>query len=475
MTVTGTRRQLSALLTGHKLFLKIFLWFWLMLLGILGGFLFAPRLTRFHEVQAPNMNAVVAPMLASQAVKAYEAGGPAGFARFARENIDDQGRKLYLLDGMYRDVLGRPLPEHGFEVAKRVRANQLLIFQNDMAAYRYISSSGKPYIFLLSLNNGVGKLVASADRRQWALFWAILVLVTVPCFWLAHHIAGPIVEVQAAAQRVAQGDLSARAPARLLKRHDELRDLSGDFNFMVARIQALVGTQKRLLASVSHETRSPLTRLTMATALLRRYEQPETAALLDRVDREVATMDVLMGQLLTLTRLEGGGQRSKVVPVDLLELLEGVIADANFEADAEAPRVHLSATESAHMEGADAVAIRSALDNVVRNALRYTPVPAPVEVDLHADGRLACIHVRDGGPGVPAQHLEAIFQPFFRVLSEPEGALAGNGLGLTIAAEAVHLHGGTITACNRRSGGLEVEIRLPLTAPGATSAGSLQN
>lgn len=464
MTLNGTRRRLSILLTGHKLFLKIFLWFWLTLLGIITGVLVAPRLTKFHEVQPPNMNAVVAPMLAAQAVRSYETAGAAGFEKFAHENVDDQGRRLYLLNGVYQDVLGRPLPEHGFEIAKRVRANQLLFFRNEIAAYRYISSSGRPYTFLLLLNNGVGKLVEATSRRRWALFATMLFLVTLPCFWLARHIAGPILQVQRAAQRVAQGDLSARVPARLMKRHDELRDLTGDFNLMVGRIEALVRTHKRLLASVSHETRSPLTRLTLATALLRRHEQPQTSALLDRVDREVATMDVLMGQLLTLARLDGGVQGNKTATVDLLAVLEEVVADANFEADSGTPRVQLSATESAHVQGADGVTIRSALDNVVRNALRHTHAPDPIEVTLDIDAesvpRLALICVRDAGPGVPQEHLETIFQPFFRVVSE--GAPKGNGLGLTIAEEALRLHGGNIRASNRPGGGLEVKIRLPL-------------
>ncbi len=466
MSIDELRKQLSTTLAGQKLFLKIFFWFLMTVIGIVASIFVAPRLTPYQVVVPPNVNAVVAPILAAQAVKAYEAGGSSGFAHFAQQNTDDQGRKLYLLNGMYQDVLNRGLPEHGYDVAKRTRAGQLIVFRSTFAAYRYISTNGRPYVLLLFLNKGVGKLVTQTSRKQAFFYLSMLLVMSVPCFWLARHIASPMLELQDAAQRVAAGDLKARAPRKLLARHDELRDLSADFNTMVDRIEALVQTHKRLLASVSHETRSPLTRLALATALLRRYEQPETSALLDRLDREVATMDVLMGQLLTLARLEEGVHREKTNTVDITSLVEGVVADANFEADTGQPRVQFRSPLAVWIEAADGVALRSALDNIVRNALRYTPASSSVEVELYSNSEgaseQATIVVCDAGPGVPEEYLEAIFQPFFRVHSEAEGARSGNGLGLTIASEAIHLHGGNIKATNRRNGGLQVEINLPV-------------
>jgi signal transduction histidine kinase len=250
-----------------------------------------------------------------------------------------------------------------------------------------------------------------------------------------------------------------------LKRHDELASLGADFNSMVERIEILLGSHKSLLASVSHELRSPLTRLSVSTALLRNGDERDRSELLDRQDRDVDLIDGLIEQLVTLSRFEMGNTSGKRETVDLTRLLEQVVMDGDFEATAQDKRVTLSTSELVIIDAADDFALRSGCENVIRNAIRFTPPGETVEVQLSLDRAPshpeAVITISDRGPGVPEHLLSMIFTPFFRVSSTvpKEGH---NGLGLAIVAGAVQMHRGQAFASNRAGGGLCVVLRFPL-------------
>jgi signal transduction histidine kinase len=240
-----------------------------------------------------------------------------------------------------------------------------------------------------------------------------------------------------------------------------------DFDSMVERIGALVLSQKDLLNTVSHELRSPLARLNLSVALLRTQSSPESEELLQRMERDVERIDGLMGQLLTLSRLESGISSSERENVNLTQLVQEVVADANFEAEVSGKLVRLEAQSDIVIEKADQYALRSACENIIRNAIRFTPPGTAVEVLLNNDQGSsfpqAFLSVRDCGPGVPQECLGQIFQPFFRVHPKPDRASQsnGNGLGLAIAWQAIRLHKGTIGASNVSPSGLAIEIRLP--------------
>jgi signal transduction histidine kinase len=291
-------------------------------------------------------------------------------------------------------------------------------------------------------------------------------MVTLFCLWLAHHITAPIQGIQSAARRVAAGDLTVRAPVEISKRHDELAFLAADFDAMVERISALVRSQKDLLSTVSHELRSPLTRFNMSLALLRKQSPPEAEELLQRMERDVERVDVLMGQLLTLSRLETGLSSDERDNINFSQLVQEVVADGDFEARSCGKSVRLAAVTDIFVEKADQQALRSACENIIRNAIRFTPPGTHVEVVLTAETGSnfpqAVLSVRDYGPGVPEDTLQQIFQPFFRV-KEPAGPRRnyGTGLGLAIALEAIRQHRGTIIALNASPTGLEVKIMLP--------------
>jgi two-component system sensor histidine kinase CpxA len=292
-------------------------------------------------------------------------------------------------------------------------------------------------------------------------------MVTFFCFWLTHHIVAPIQGIQSAARMVAAGDLTVRAPAEISERHDELAALAADFDVMVERMGAFVRSHKDLLSTVSHELRSPLTRLIMSLALLRKQSPPESEELLQRMERDVDRVDTLMGQLLTLARLETGLSSEERDGVDLSQLLQEVVADGDFEARSCGKSVRLEAEGGIVIENADQQALRSACENIVRNAIRFTAPGREVKVILRTEkmgsSSQAVLSVRDYGPGVPGELLQQIFEPFFRAKA-PKGdsrANNGTGLGLAIALEAIRQHRGTIIASNADPVGLEVKITLP--------------
>jgi signal transduction histidine kinase len=293
-------------------------------------------------------------------------------------------------------------------------------------------------------------------------------MVTFFCFWLTHHIVAPIQGIQSAARMVAAGDLTVRAPAEISERHDELAALAADFDVMVERMGAFVRSHKDLLSTVSHELRSPLTRLIMSLALLRKQAPPESEELLQRMERDVDRVDTLMGQLLTLARLETGLLSEDRDLVDLSQLLQEVVADGDFEARSCGKSVRLEAEAGIVIERADQQALRSACENIVRNAIRFTvpgsEVKAILRIEKVGSSSQAVLSVRDYGPGVPPELLQQIFEPFFRAKASKGDSRANNGtgLGLAIALEAIRQHRGTINASNADPVGLEVKITLPI-------------
>ncbi|MFP5407107.1 MAG: sensor histidine kinase, partial [Gammaproteobacteria bacterium] len=222
--------------------------------------------------------------------------------------------------------------------------------------------------------------------------------------------------------------------------------------------------QRRLLHDVSHELRSPLARLHAAIGLARQ-NPARAAAMMERIEREAQRIDRLVGELLTLARLEGGESAAGMQPVDLVELLAEVARDTGFEARAQDRDVHFDApvslaAKSRMMIEGRAEWLQRAFENVIRNAVRHTPAGSAVQVRLDsAPGATVAIEIADSGAGVPADELESIFEPFNRGRRPPEAA--GHGLGLAIARRAVAAHGGSIVASNREAGGLLVTIVLP--------------
>ena len=287
-----------------------------------------------------------------------------------------------------------------------------------------------------------------------------------------------MIRLRAATRQLAAGDLSARTGAPASRRRDEISGLLRDFDAMAERLETLVNAQSRLLKDISHELRSPLARLNVALGLVRQRSGLESANMLDRIELEVSRLNELIGRLLTLARIEDGQQSVPPIPVPLDDLVLNVAEDAEFEAQARHCHVRSAIPPGEWRVRGEASLLHSAIENVVRNAIRYTREGTTVEIHLARaetpGGAEAVVKVTDCGPGVPPDTLEKLFQPFYRLDDARGRQTGGVGLGLAITERAVRFHGGRVAACNRAEGGLEVELRLPLVAATAAAAEMVQ-
>jgi signal transduction histidine kinase len=276
---------------------------------------------------------------------------------------------------------------------------------------------------------------------------------------LAWYFSRPIRALRSAFEAASAGDLSPRFAVVNGVRGDELKDLGRDFDRMSARLRALMDAQRRLLHDVSHELRSPLARLQAAIGLA--HQQPEKiGSTLERIERESVRMDKLVGELLTLSRLESPVALPAHEEVALMDLVEEIVADARFEAEPLNRQIEVRGKALVNLRCAPDLLWR-ALENVVRNAIKHSPEGGTVTIELSADINQARIAVLDRGPGVAPAELAAIFEPFYRSTTGA-GNVDGHGLGLAIARRVIDAHAGTISAANREGGGLCVVITLPL-------------
>lgn len=275
---------------------------------------------------------------------------------------------------------------------------------------------------------------------------------------IARYLSRPIRKLRSAFEAVASGRLDTRIGDTMSQRKDELSGLGHDFDRMTEQLEKLIDAQRRLLHDVSHELRSPLARLQAAAGLLR--QQPQRAGeLVERIERDTARIDGLVGELLTLARLESGIAHGADASVDLVELIDGIVADARFEAEPKRQTIAVSLPENCLVTG-DAELLHRAIDNLLRNALQHSPLYGRIELalDVAPDSSGVRLSVMDRGPGVPEEDRERIFAPFVR--SEGTRARSGYGLGLAIVRGVAEWHGGHVHAINRPDGGLRIEMTL---------------
>jgi signal transduction histidine kinase len=446
----------------RSLFVKILAWFWLATALVIMVVFLTNRLTSRDE---PRPHMPPDQMMAAEqvAIDMLEREGPAAAGDYLDELNKNSHARIFLFDRNGNEVTGRqPVPQ-ALETAKS--------FINEPGP-RPARRSGGDWMVRPAYGRGGNSYVVVAQghhplgpppfpflpRVWWAQLLTYILTAGLVCYLLARYLSSPIVKLREATRKLAHGDLTARVGLRT-RRRDELVDLGSDFDVMAERLETLMTSQQRLLHDISHELRSPLTRLNIALELARHGDPGEASWAMDRIERESQRLNTLINQLLALARMESAATARTLV--NLQELVEEVATDANFEARTDNKAVRVVRNDSGFLQG-DEQLLRSAIENVLRNAVLYTPEGTEVEISLERQGAEgALIRVRDHGQGVPPAALENIFEPFYRVGDARDRQSGGVGLGLSISQRAVEVHGGTIRAANASGGGLVVEITLP--------------
>ncbi|HEU0119996.1 MAG TPA: HAMP domain-containing sensor histidine kinase [Bryobacteraceae bacterium] len=431
----------------RSLYLRVFVWSLATLAAAAGGWMIhsslAPPRTGglFHY----NLRAA-----AESASRIYRSEGAAGLRAFVDQLGSDPSVDLFITDSAGRDLLTGEDRSAALAVQETQRP-------------RFIPFLGPPRRFVLAVPSADRQLFWVLSSRpspdaasSWEpLFW-ILAAVAILAYLFTVYLVSPLRKLAAVLERFGAGDLTARAH---LHRRDELGDLARSFDDMAARIDALVTTERRLLHDISHELRTPLARMRFAVEIAR--TDPNKQEALDRIRKECDRLALLTEELLEISVAEGDPASRQLDESDLAELLAEIVADASIEAGQHNVRLSLRTPPAAplHM---DRELLRRAIDNIVRNAIRYSPDGDTIEVTLHNAPEGLQVAVRDHGPGVPAPMLDQIFQPFFRTESHRSRKNGGGvGLGLAIARRAVQWHHGSMQAENAEPG-LRVLTLLPV-------------
>lgn len=451
----------------RSLFLKIFIIFWIaesLIFVISTALILNRRFPGPAPFLGPAYNALRGE--SAHAIADYEAHGCTGLLQSARERkatealADAKGNMLCQSDGFS----GPQAAPTGAEIGGAQAG------ENYIWTVREQSASGKSYLYMLSVPRMRGRRTWYGDMWRFA-FPQLPVAIAVggaATFVLVLVFTRPVARLRKAARELARGQLSTRvkesspgSPGN----GDEFAGLVHDFNHMAERLEGLVSAQRLLLRDVSHELRSPLARLSVALELSRDDADATMATHLDRIERETERLNQLIGQLLTLAQMENVETLDRREHMSLKKLLEQMIPDAEYEATQRDTQVELRAECDCVVDGRRELLYR-AVENVVRNAIRYTEAGTKVEIALRKDGpgKSAVIEVSDRGPGIPEAELEAIFRPFYRLDAARSSHTGGVGVGLAIAERAVKLHNGEIQAVNRTGGGTTIRIALPLAA-----------
>jgi len=447
----------------HRLYWKIFLAFWLSLVLFVAVTLVAASFylqqTRARTAdENPHLRHMT---LLREARTIAGSGGVAGLERWLARLDRREVTPYYLLDEEGRDLLGRPLPP---DLELRLARQRGHMGNMDMSQAMAIHLADGRRLQLVADFQGANMWRVLGRPRVFALPLLVTALLSgLLCYWLARYLLRPVYQLREATQAMAAGDFAQRVAPGLGGRRDEIADLAHDFDHMAARIEQLMTSQMQLLGDISHELRSPLARLVVALELAQQKQGGEASVEFERIALEVERMNELIGQVLAITRMESGAGNIGRETLDLNALLEKLVENCNYEIGAVDKRVVIGESAPAMIE-ADPPLLTSALENVIRNAARYTAPGTAVDVDMRTRQGWLEIRVRDRGPGIPETMLERVFDPFVRVGDARDRGSGGYGLGLAIARRAILLHGGEIGAANHPDGGLEITIGLPVPA-----------
>jgi two-component system, OmpR family, sensor kinase len=445
----------------HSLFSRIFLLFLLAMTLIVGSSIATTFTIASSDSDPQEMQR--RPSVAIKASEVLAGGGISALKDWLqgiRKTLGD--RDLYVIGPDGRDVLGRRLPENALRRLGSVARDPVPgNFRPSRAAPQIVDADGAVYTVLLTARRPSIFGALSLPAISLTILGIALMVSALTSWWLAEHLTAPIRRIQAGARALASENLDVRVSAGLENRKDELAVLARDFDAMADQLRANRSATTQLLRDISHELRSPLARMRVALGLARQPPADFTRQL-DRMEREVERLDAMISQVLKLARLQGTNALLEREAFELDEVIEQVVRDANFEGAVKGCSVNLRGAANKAVLGSREL-LRSAIENVLRNAVRYSPQGKPVEVLVAKVSAGLEILIRDQGPGVPAADLERIFEPFYRVAESRDRDSGGEGIGLAITFRVMKAHGGSAAAANAQ-GGFEVRLCLPETA-----------
>ena len=445
-------------LRSRTLYVTIFLWFCLTILVSTFLVLWVASLTGSRPFGRRWM-AMTQDLYANSAVDFYTTGGKPALSRYLATIETNSGIEGHLIDGSGHDVLGGGVPEHAAGVYESARSKGHPI--GHVGRYWTAASpAAGGYIFVMEAHPLHGFIDGTFFNSMMPRLVGGTLLVALFCLLLARHITRPIRVLEGAATRMAAGDLSVRTVPSMRGRTDELAAMGAAFDSMAERIETLLRTQRQMLADISHELRSPLTRISVSLELLRRGE----VDVLESMQVDLDRLNAMIGQVLELTRLELSEPLAVSADheVNVSGIVEEIVESANYEGRADGKTVEL-AMEGAYFVAGESGALRSCIENIVRNALQHSPAGGVIGVSVRAGSKgWITVRVEDSGLGVPEEALPRLFAPFYRVPGSGAGHPEGSGLGLSIAARAAARCGGTVVAENRVPQGLSVSVTLPL-------------
>lgn len=449
----------------YSLFSKIFFTYWLIILTIeVFTAWFTANLSQLeiHPILEKQNRQFVSDSM--QAVDIIETQGLASLRAWL---LKDDNRKaveeIYVINQRQEEVNRKEIPTNISELAKGSRGGSpsaadsqrivnVLTFDTKTPDGNYLLISTFKYPSMASY--------LFAPQRV-----AVGVIVSgLICFLLARYFTSPLTKLRSAAQLLMQGEFNTAGIQQLRNRRDEFGALAVDFENMAVRLEELLSAKRQLLRDISHELRSPLARIRVGLDLARKKYGESDCEDLDRIDLEIERLDLLISELLVFARIRSNKTLGSMSPVYLSDLLQQIVDDAAYELQQtpESAKVLLDVSQEVVVK-ADARLLHRAIENVVRNALRYSLKGGCVRISSMTDAGTARILIEDEGPGVPNDMLEKIFQPFVRVSSARETETGGTGIGLAIARRVVELHQGSIVACNRPGNkGFSVMVSLPL-------------
>ena len=457
-----------------SLFLKTFIWFWVTtIVTISATYLISSQLLD-NPRHSHDLDELVEHYFDESQEKLND-DGIVKFNQWLEHRRLPRGVGILLLDQnnsvIAKKRIPRPILEYYLDNKKWPEPGGIKL---NMKQHIVETSSGQLQLFALWLpkktefgnpNHSPWFKQFSKRTPGWGAFRLFIALLIsgVICYLLARYISKPIIKLRGAVNDLQQGKFDTNVAGEFKNRNDEIAELAADFDQMSTELKNQFKQREDLLRDISHELRSPLARMRIASELIKSRLNNNNLSEINRIELEISRLDELIGEIIDFSKLKNTNQNLSLSQFDLSELLQLIISDANFEGKTGNKKIEFHPADLNNIEiNANKTLISRAIENVIRNALKYTTDNTNVIVTIRQENRSAIITIHDQGPGIPENQLDMIFEPFFRVSESRRRESGGTGLGLAISKRAIELHNGEIHAINDHQCGLVITIQLPL-------------